>query len=95
MLGACAPPLTALASAREGDCRVSRPPKAEFLFDFGSPNACLAAIVLRQADVKQRLIGLTNDAVHRGVFGSATFFVDAEMFLGKDRLRDVEEATVE
>ena len=28
----------------------------------------------------------------RGAFGVPTFFVDGEMFFGKDRLRDVEEA---
>jgi 2-hydroxychromene-2-carboxylate isomerase len=49
----------------------------------------------QQPDVKQQLIDLTNDAVHRGVFGAPTFFVDEEMFFGKDRLRDVEEAIVE
>jgi 2-hydroxychromene-2-carboxylate isomerase len=49
----------------------------------------------QQPDVKQQLIDLTNDAVRRGVFGAPTFFVDEEMFFGKDRLRDVEEAIVE
>ena len=34
---------------------------------------------------------LTEDAVERGAFGSPTFFVNDEMFFGKDQLRDVEE----
>jgi 2-hydroxychromene-2-carboxylate isomerase len=49
----------------------------------------------QQADVKNRLLELTQDAVNRGAFGSPTFFVGNEMFFGKDQLRDVEEAIVE
>jgi 2-hydroxychromene-2-carboxylate isomerase len=46
-----------------------------------------------QADeVKSRLIANTEQAVKRGVFGSPTFFVGPEIYFGKDRLRDVEEA---
>jgi len=48
----------------------------------------------QQADVKNRLLELTQDAVNRGAFGSPTFFVGNEMFFGKDQLRDVEEAIV-
>lgn len=46
----------------------------------------------QQRDVKDRLVELTQDAVDRGVFGSPTFFVGRDMFFGKDRLPDVEEA---
>jgi 2-hydroxychromene-2-carboxylate isomerase len=42
--------------------------------------------------VKDRLIANTTSAVERGVFGSPTFFVGEEMFFGKDRLEQVEEA---
>ena len=45
-------------------------------------------------DVKARLIANTEAAVNRGAFGIPTFFVGDEMFFGKDRLRDVEEAIV-
>ena len=41
--------------------------------------------------VKNRLMALTQEAVDRGAFGSPTFFVNNEMFFGKDQLRDVEE----
>ena len=34
----------------------------------------------------------TERSVARGTFGSPTFFVGDEIFFGKDRLRDVEEA---
>jgi 2-hydroxychromene-2-carboxylate isomerase len=53
-----------------------------------------AAALLGQAqrpEVKQRLIQNTEEAVARGAFGSPTFFVDGEIYFGKDRLRDVEE----
>ncbi|WP_293900208.1 2-hydroxychromene-2-carboxylate isomerase [Phenylobacterium sp.] len=46
-------------------------------------------------DVKAALIASTEEAVGRGVFGSPAFFVGDEMFFGKDRLRDVEEAYLE
>jgi 2-hydroxychromene-2-carboxylate isomerase len=42
--------------------------------------------------VKAELIANTERAVARGAFGSPTFFVDAEMWFGKEHLRDVEEA---
>ena len=45
----------------------------------------------QDVDVKNRLMALTQDAVDRGAFGSPTFFVNDEMFFGKDQLRDVEE----
>ena len=48
----------------------------------------------QQADVKNRLLELTQNAVERGVFGSPTFFVGDEIFFGKDQLRDVEEEIV-
>ena len=43
-------------------------------------------------EVKAKLIANTDAAVARGVFGIPTFFAGGEIFFGKDRLRDVEEA---
>jgi 2-hydroxychromene-2-carboxylate isomerase len=43
-------------------------------------------------EVKARLIANTERSVARGSFGSPTFFVGDEIFFGKDRLREVEEA---
>jgi 2-hydroxychromene-2-carboxylate isomerase len=42
-------------------------------------------------EVKQRLLDNTERAVARGVFGSPSFFVDNELFFGKDRLGEVED----
>jgi 2-hydroxychromene-2-carboxylate isomerase len=50
-------------------------------------------LALTQAqDVKDELLGNTQHSVERGTFGSPTFFVDGEIYFGKDRLRDVEES---
>jgi 2-hydroxychromene-2-carboxylate isomerase len=56
-----------------------------------------AAALLASAgspEVKRRLIENTENAVARGVFGIPSFFVAGELYFGKDRLRDVEEALV-
>ena len=42
-------------------------------------------------EVKRALVGNTEAAVARGVFGIPTFFVGPEMFFGKERLGQVEE----
>ena len=51
------------------------------------------AILERTQDdaVKAELVANTEAAVARGAFGIPTFFVDGEMFFGKDRLNQVEE----
>ncbi len=43
-------------------------------------------------EVKDELLLNTQRSVDRGTFGSPTFFVGEQMFFGKDRMRDVEEA---
>ena len=42
--------------------------------------------------VKARLVADTDTSVARGCFGLPTFFVGDEIYFGKDRLRDVEDA---
>ena len=54
-------------------------------------DASRIAAKAQEPEVKSRLMQLTEDAVTRGAFGSPTFFVNNEMFFGKDQLRDVEE----
>lgn len=46
----------------------------------------------QEPEIKAKLIANTEAAVARGVFGIPTFFVGSEMFFGKDRLAQVEEA---
>jgi 2-hydroxychromene-2-carboxylate isomerase len=47
---------------------------------------------VQTAEVKHELLVNTERSVERGTFGSPTFFVGDEIYFGKDRLRDVEEA---
>lgn len=46
----------------------------------------------QSAEVKDELRVNTERSVERGAFGSPTFFVGDDVFFGKDRLHDVEEA---
>jgi 2-hydroxychromene-2-carboxylate isomerase len=48
-----------------------------------------------EPEVKARLMANTERSVARGTFGAPTFFVEDEIYFGKDKLRDVEEAIVE
>ena len=57
----------------------------------GFDPAALAALAA-DAEVKTKLIDLTDQAVKRGVFGAPTMFVGNEMFFGQDRLEFVREA---
>jgi len=54
------------------------------------------AVLTRMQDpaVKAKLIANTEMSVARGAFGSPTFFVGDDIYFGKDRLRDVEEAVL-
>ena len=59
--------------------------------DLGLDGAALAAATQDEA-IKQQLVDNTADAVDRGAFGIPTFFVDGEMYFGKERLGQIEEA---
>ncbi|GAA5234463.1 2-hydroxychromene-2-carboxylate isomerase [Verticiella sediminum] len=48
----------------------------------------------QDAEVKAELLANTQAAVEQGTFGSPTFFVDDEIYFGKDRLREVEDEIV-
>jgi len=59
----------------------------------GLPSAEILAGMDDQ-DVKAQLIANTEASVRRGTFGSPTFYVNEDIYFGKDRLRDVEEAII-
>ena len=46
---------------------------------------------IQDPDVKAQLVANTEASVNRGVFGSPSFFVEDELYFGKDKLRDVED----
>ena len=64
---------------------------ATFLSANGFDGPALLARTQEPA-IKATLVANTEAAVARGVFGIPTFFVGDEMFFGKDRLAQVEEA---
>ena len=47
---------------------------------------------IQEPEIKSKLISNTDAAVKRGVFGIPTFFIEEEMYFGKDTLWQVEEA---
>ena len=55
-----------------------------------------AAILARTQDqtVKDRLMENTEASVDRGTFGSPTFYTTGDIYFGKDRLADVEQAII-
>ena len=63
------------------------------LQESGFDAAKLMALAQDQS-VKDELAANTSRSVERGTFGAPTFFVGDEIYFGKDRLRDVEEALV-
>jgi 2-hydroxychromene-2-carboxylate isomerase len=63
----------------------------EVLTQAGLDGAALMAATA-EPDVKAQLVANTEGAVARGVFGVPSFFVGGELYFGKDRLGQVEEA---
>ncbi|HEX8421707.1 MAG TPA: 2-hydroxychromene-2-carboxylate isomerase [Sphingomonas sp.] len=64
---------------------------ARTLAEAGLPVEPLLALS-QSPEVKQRLLDNTHAAFEKGAFGSPTFLIGDELYFGKDRLRDVEEA---
>jgi len=50
---------------------------------------------MQDPEVKAKLISNTEEAVKKGVFGIPTFFVDDEMYFGKDTIWMIEEILAE
>jgi len=62
---------------------------ADALTSSGLPTEDILAGI-QDADIKKRLITNTERSVAMGTFGSPTFFVDSEIFFGKDKLDEFE-----
>jgi 2-hydroxychromene-2-carboxylate isomerase len=61
------------------------------LDEAGLPAEELVELAADQS-IKDQLVANTREAVELGVFGLPSFIVAGELFFGKDRLREVEEA---
>lgn len=64
---------------------------ATFLSTNGFDGPALLART-QEPEVKAKLVANTEAAVARGAFGIPTFFVEDEIYFGKDRLGQIEEA---
>ncbi|MBX3489857.1 2-hydroxychromene-2-carboxylate isomerase [Parvibaculum sp.] len=80
------------AAMWEQSLKMDEPEVIKAALDAGGIDGAHILARIQDADVKAKLIANTEDAVARGVFGIPTFFVDGEIYFGKDRLREVEEA---
>ena len=66
----------------------------EALHELLNNNDCYPDLVIEGIDkdeIKAELIANTSEAVEKGAFGIPTFFVENEMFYGKDSLRELKE----
>jgi 2-hydroxychromene-2-carboxylate isomerase len=90
-MGAGEPYLAAVEAAMWEDGRKMDDPQvvADVLASAGLDAPGILAAT-QDPEVKAKLIANTEAAVARGVFGIPTFFVEGEMFFGKDRLGQVE-----
>jgi len=66
----------------------------EALHELLNNNDCYPDLVIEgiaKDEIKAELIANTSEAVEKGAFGIPTFFVENEMFYGKDGLRELKE----
>ena len=66
----------------------------ESLHELLKKNDCHADLVIdgiSRTEIKEELIANTSKAAENGAFGIPTFFVDGEMFYGKDTLRELKQ----
>ena len=75
----------------EDGLKMDDPEVAHAAFDAAGLDGTRIVARTQDADVKQRLMDNTAQAVVRGAFGIPTFFVGSEIFFGKNTLRDVED----
>ncbi len=76
----------------ENSQKMDDPEVIKSVLDAGGIDGAHILARIQEPDVKAKLVANTEDAVNRGAFGIPTFFVDGEIYFGKDRLREVEEA---
>ena len=81
-----------LAAMWEAGEKMDDPAVVARVLTAGGLDAQALLTATQDAEGKAELVANTEAAVARGVFGIPTFFVGDEMFFGKDRLGQVEEA---
>ena len=85
--------LAAVASAMwEQGLKMDDPTVVKGVLEAAGLDADALLAATQDPEVKAELVAATEAAAARGAFGVPTFFVGEEMFFGKDRLGQVEEA---
>ena len=74
--------------------KMDDPAVVKAAFEESGLDAARILELIQDAGVKEKLLANTQKSFERGTFGSPTFFVGDEIFFGKDKLREVEEAIV-
>jgi 2-hydroxychromene-2-carboxylate isomerase len=83
---------TVLSAMWERGLKMDDPEVVKATLDEAGLDGAAILAATQDPEVKGALVANTEAAVARGVFGIPTFFVGDEMFFGKDRLGQVEEA---
>lgn len=83
---------TVLSAMWERGLKMDDPEVVKATLDAAGLDGGAILAATQDPEVKGELVANTEAAVGRGVFGIPTFFVGDEMFFGKDRLGQVEEA---
>ena len=83
---------TMLSAMWERGLKMDDPEVVKATLDEAGLDGAGLLAATQDPEVKAELVANTEAAVARGVFGIPTFFVGKEMFFGKDRLAQVEEA---
>jgi len=94
--GVLKPYVTAMFRAMWEDGRkMDDPAVAGAVLDGAGLDGARLLARTQEPEVKEHLLRNTGRSVERGAFGSPTLFVGDEMFFGKDRLQEVEEAVMQ
>ena len=76
----------------EDGLKMDEPDVIRAALDTGGLDGVRMLDRIQDPAVKAALVANTEASVARGCFGSPTFFVGKDIYFGKDRLRDVEDA---
>jgi 2-hydroxychromene-2-carboxylate isomerase len=79
------------AAMWENEQKMDDPSVVEKVLRDAGLDAPKLLAMTQEADIKAELMANTEAAVKRGAFGIPTFFVEEEMFFGKERLAQLEE----
>lgn len=92
-LGCFMPYVEAIMAAMwEKEINVGDPDAVRSVLDDADLNSAALLAKADDPDVKAELVANTDKAAERGAFGVPTFFVGTEMFWGKERMGQVEDA---